>query len=30
MQDARLIDGLLFLAKYYKGVGKFGAAEEAC
>lgn len=24
------IDGLLFLAKYYKGVGKFGAAEEAC
>ena len=24
------IDGLLFLAKYYKGAGKFGAAEEAC
>ena len=22
------IDGLLFLAKYYKGVGKFGAAEK--
>ena len=24
------IDGLLFLAKYYKVAGKFGAAEEAC
>ena len=24
------IDGLLFLARFYKGEGKFGAAEEAC